>query len=117
MALEGVEHSGQQEVWRSEVTRTSTSAGVSLTDVISRPSGNGNKGEVGIYSLEKRFLGGIDRIVEEVPENSTFASPKSWKSQNYAGVDSAAFQPDRHDNGDHSYAEIQSLKRECGLSA
>lgn len=37
---------------------TQTSSGVSLTEVISRPSGKGNNGDVGINLLEKRFLAG-----------------------------------------------------------
>jgi hypothetical protein len=52
MADEGVEHCGQGDLERCEVTRTSTSSGVSLTEVISRPSGKGNNGDEGINLLE-----------------------------------------------------------------
>src|SRR5712692_2471501 len=62
MADEGVEHCGQGDVARCEVTRTSTSSGVSLTEVISRPSGKGNKGDEGINLLEKRFLCCLEQI-------------------------------------------------------
>ena len=56
MADEGIEHIGHGDVARYEVTRTRTSSGVSLTEVISRPSGKGNKGDEGMNFLEKRFL-------------------------------------------------------------
>src|SRR6266436_4519695 len=62
MADEGVEHCGQGDVARCEVTRTSTSSGVSLTEVISRPSGKGNNGDEGINLLEKRFLCWLEQI-------------------------------------------------------
>ena len=88
MADEGVEQCGQGDVARYEVTRTRTSSGVSLTEVISRPSGKGNNGDEGIDLLEKRFLCWLEQIFGEIPQNITFASPKSWKSQKYAGVDS-----------------------------
>lgn len=48
MAEEGVAQSGQSEVDRYEVTRTSTSSAVSLIEVISKPSGSGNSGVAGI---------------------------------------------------------------------
>src|SRR5438270_3750411 len=86
MADEGVEHCGQEELERCEVTRTRTSSAVSRTSVISRPSGKGNKGDEGINFLEKRFLGWLEQIFEEIPQNITFASPKSWKSQLYLGL-------------------------------
>src|SRR5436305_10467124 len=86
MADEGVEHCGQGELERCEVTRTRTSSAVSLTAVISRPSGKGNKGDEGINFLEKRFLGWLEQIFEEIPQYITLASPKSWKSQLYIGV-------------------------------
>src|SRR5205085_11289975 len=69
MADEGVEHCGQGELERCEVTRTRTSSAVSLTEVISRPSGKGNKGDEGINFLEKRFLGWLEQIFEEIPQN------------------------------------------------
>jgi hypothetical protein len=81
MADEGVEHCGQGELSRCEVTYTSTSSAVWLTAVISRPSGKGNKGDEGINFLEKRFLGWLEHIFEVIPETSTLASPKSWMSQ------------------------------------
>src|SRR6266705_4471639 len=87
MADEGIEQCGQGEVARYEVTCTRTSSGVSLTEVISRPSGKGNKGDEGINLLEKRFLCWLEQIFGVIPQNITSASPKSWKSQNYAGVD------------------------------
>ena len=86
MADEGVEHCGQGELERCELTRTRTSSAVWLTEVISRPSGKGNKGDEGINFLEKRFLGWLEHIFEEIPQNITFASPKSWKSHLYIGV-------------------------------
>jgi hypothetical protein len=81
MADEGIEHCGQADVARDEVTRTSTSSGVSLTEVISRPSGKGNKCDEDIDLLEKRFLGWLEQIFGVVPQYITLASPKSWKSQ------------------------------------
>jgi len=48
MAEEGIAHCGQGELARYEVTRTSSSSGVSLIEVISSPSGKGNRGVVGI---------------------------------------------------------------------
>src|SRR5260370_31249547 len=86
MADEGVGNGGQGELERCEVIRTSTSSGVWLTEVSSRPSGKGNNGDEGINFLEIRFLGWLEQIFEEIPETITVASPKSWKSQNYAGV-------------------------------
>jgi hypothetical protein len=56
MADEGVEHFGQDERERYEVTCTSTSSGVSLTEVISRPSGKGNKSDEDIDLFERHFL-------------------------------------------------------------
>jgi len=53
MADEGVEHCGQGELERCEVTCTSTSSGVSLTEVISRPSGKGNNGDESINLLDE----------------------------------------------------------------
>jgi len=79
MADEGVAHCGQGELERCEVTRTSTSSAVWLTEVSWRPSGKGNNGDEGINFLEKRFLGWLEQIFEEIPENTTSASPKSWK--------------------------------------
>jgi hypothetical protein len=64
MADEGLEQRGQGELERYEVTCTSTSSGVSLTEVISRPSGKGNKGDVGINLLEKCFLCCLEQIFE-----------------------------------------------------
>ena len=81
MADEGIEQCGQGELERYEVTRTRTSSGVSLTEVISRPSGKGNNGDEGIDLLEKRFLCWLEQMFGEIPQNITFASPKSWKSQ------------------------------------
>jgi len=59
MADEGIAHCGQGELVRCEVTRTSSSSGVSLIEVISNPSGKGNSGVVGIpcYLLH-HFLAG-----------------------------------------------------------
>jgi hypothetical protein len=48
-AVDGVAHPGQGELRRFEVTRTSSSSGVSLMDVISSPSGSGSSGVVGIH--------------------------------------------------------------------
>jgi hypothetical protein len=48
MADEGVEQCGQGELERYEITRTSSSSGVSLSEVISSPSGKGKRGVVGI---------------------------------------------------------------------
>ena len=87
MADDSIEHCGQGELSRCEVTHTRTSSAVWLTTVISRPSGKGNNADEGINFLEKRFLGWLEQIFEEIPQNITFASPKSWKSQKYAGVD------------------------------
>ncbi len=53
MANEGVEQCGQSDVARYEVTCTSTSSGVSLTEVISRPSGKGNNGDESINLLDE----------------------------------------------------------------
>jgi hypothetical protein len=58
MADEGIEHCGQDELERYEVTRTRTSSGVSLTVVISRPSGNGNNGDEDINFLRNAFFAG-----------------------------------------------------------
>ena len=57
MADEDIEHCGQGELERCEVTHTSSSAGVSLIEVISSPSGKGNSGVVGIpcHLLQHRF--------------------------------------------------------------
>ena len=85
MADEGLEQRGQGELERYEVTCTSTSSGVSLTEVISRPSGKGNNGDESINLLEKRFLGWLEQIIEDIPETITSASPKSWKTQLYIG--------------------------------
>jgi len=52
MADEGIEQRGQGELERDEVTCTRTSSAVSLTEVISRPSGKGNKGDESINLLE-----------------------------------------------------------------
>jgi hypothetical protein len=90
MADEGIEHIGHGDVARYEVTRTRTSSGVSLTEVISRPSGKGNKGDEGMNFLEKRFLCYLEEIFGEIPESITFASPKSWKSQKSIGLDNIA---------------------------
>jgi hypothetical protein len=89
MADEGIEQRRQGELERYEVTCTSTSSGVSLTEVISRPSGNGNTGDEDINLLEKRFLCWLEQIFRVIPQNITSASPKSWKSQNYIGVDNS----------------------------
>ncbi len=56
MAEDGVPQSGHGEIGRCEVTRTSTSPGISLMEVISRPSGKGNKGVVNIPLFDKGFL-------------------------------------------------------------
>jgi len=58
MADEGIEHCGQGELERCEVTHTSSSSGVSLIEVISSPSGKGNSGVVGIacHLLQHRFV-------------------------------------------------------------
>jgi hypothetical protein len=40
---------------------------ISLTEVISRPSGKGNKGDADINLLEKRFLCWIEQIFEDIP--------------------------------------------------
>ncbi len=93
MADEGVAHCGQGELERCEVTRTSTSSGVWLTEVSSRPSGKGNNGDEGINFLEIRFLGWLEQIFEEIPENITVASPKSWKSQVYIGANNPKCNP------------------------
>ena len=85
MADEGVEQCGQGELERYEVTGTRTSSGVSRTSVISRPSGKGNNGDAGIDLLEKRFLCWLEQIFGEIPQNITFASPKSWKGPFYPG--------------------------------
>jgi hypothetical protein len=55
MAAEGLAQQGHGDVSRCEVTRTSTSSGVSLIDVISSPCGKGKSGVVGIpcYLLQK----------------------------------------------------------------
>jgi hypothetical protein len=81
---------------RDDVTRTRTSSGVSLTEVISRPSGKGNNGDAGIHFLEKRFLGELEQNFEEIPEHITFASPKSWKSRYYTGLDTTSRACDMH---------------------
>jgi hypothetical protein len=81
MADEGIEHCGQGDVARYEVTCTNTSSDVSLTAVISRPSGKGNKDDEGINFVEKRFLGWLEQIFGIVPQHITSASPKSWLFQ------------------------------------
>jgi hypothetical protein len=48
MACDGVEQQGQEELTRLEFTRTCNSGPVELMEVISKPSGNGSKGVVGI---------------------------------------------------------------------
>jgi len=53
MADEGVEHWGQGELERCEITCTKTSSGESLTEVISRSSGKGNKGDEDINLLDE----------------------------------------------------------------
>jgi len=67
MADEDIEHCGQSDLERCEVTCTSTPSAVSLTEVISRPSGKGNKGDADINFLEKRFLCWIEQIFEDIP--------------------------------------------------
>ena len=67
MADEGIEQYGQGDEARCEVTCTRTSSGVSLTEVISRPLGKGNNGDEGINFLEKRFLGWLEQIFEDIP--------------------------------------------------
>ena len=67
MADEGVEHCGQGDVARYEVTRTSTSSLVSLTAVISSPSGNGNNGDEDINLLEKHFLCWLEQLFGGAP--------------------------------------------------
>jgi len=47
MADEGVEQCGQAELERYETTPMSSSSGVSLSEVISSPSGKGKRGVVG----------------------------------------------------------------------
>jgi hypothetical protein len=56
MADEDIEHCGQGELERREVTHTTTASAVSRTSVISRPSGKGKKGDEDINLLEKCFL-------------------------------------------------------------
>ena len=51
---------------RCDVTRTRTPSGVSLTEVIARPSGKGNNGDVGITWLEQCFLDELEQIFEEI---------------------------------------------------
>ena len=80
MADEGIEQRGQGDEARYELTCTSTSSGVSLTAVISRPSGKGNNGDEDIDLLEKRFLCWLEQILREVPQHITSTSPKSWKT-------------------------------------
>ena len=48
MADEGVEQCGQSEVGRCELTRRSNSSDVSLSEVISSPSGKGKSGVFGM---------------------------------------------------------------------
>jgi hypothetical protein len=56
-SFEGVAHNWQRELSRCEMTRTSTSSGVSQMEVSSSPCGNGNSGVVGIcYHLFSYFL-------------------------------------------------------------
>jgi hypothetical protein len=59
MLDEGVEHCGQGELERCEITCTSSSSDVSLIEVISSPSGKGKSGVVGIscYLLQHLFAG------------------------------------------------------------
>jgi len=52
MADEDMAHCGQSELERCEVTDTRTPSAVSLTEVISRPSGKGKNGDVDINLLE-----------------------------------------------------------------
>lgn len=73
-AEEGAPQSGQRDVGRCEVTRTSTSSFVSLIEVISRPSGSGNSGVAGIpcYLFSKEggvyVLGLREKVVSGVLE-------------------------------------------------
>ena len=57
MVDEGVEHCGQGDVTRCEMTHMSSSSDVSLIEIISSPSGKGKSGVVGIpwYLLQERF--------------------------------------------------------------
>src|SRR2546421_3221212 len=89
MADEGIEQRGQGELERYDVTCTSTSSGVSLTEVISRPSGKGNNGDKSINLLEKRFLGWLEQIFGVIPQHITSASPKSWKTHIILSVQKA----------------------------
>jgi hypothetical protein len=59
MLEEGTPQSGHGEVDRCEVTRTTTSSDASLSEVISRPSGKGNSGVIGIpcHLLQHVFAG------------------------------------------------------------
>jgi len=59
MADEGIAHCGQGELARCEVTLTSSSSEVPLIEVISSPSGKGNRGVVGIacHLLHLLFAG------------------------------------------------------------
>src|SRR5258708_17279950 len=56
MADEGIEQRGQGDEARYELTCTSTSSLVSLTLVISSPSGKGTHGDADISLLEKPIL-------------------------------------------------------------
>src|SRR6266446_9802417 len=93
MADEGIEQRGQGDEARYELTCTSTSSGVSLTAVISRPSGKGNNGDEDIYLLEKRFLCWLEQILREVPQHITSTSPKSWKTQVYTAINTVSIRP------------------------
>jgi len=59
MADEDIEHCGQGELERCEVTHTSSSSAVSLTEIISNPSGRAKNGVVGIpcFLLHALFAG------------------------------------------------------------
>jgi hypothetical protein len=64
MAEKGVEQRGQHDVLRADVTRTMTSSAASLIAVVSRPSGNGNSGVVGILcDLLHHFLQERSRLI------------------------------------------------------
>jgi hypothetical protein len=60
MADEDIEHCGQGELERCEVMHTSSSSAVSLTEIISSPSGKPKNGVVGIpCSLLHSLFAGV----------------------------------------------------------
>src|SRR2546421_8977082 len=83
MANEGVAHCGQGELGRCEVTCTSSSSAVSLSEVSSSPSGKGKSGVVGMLCHLLQHFG------RSIADRSTVfnASPKTRMSQKYVGLD------------------------------